>query len=191
MCPFFSCCTASSCRSATATFLDMTRSFFEFCVYLPLPPYPLCQTHQFPSALHERLLNPRILLMLNFVQRIHCSYACAFHFSLPFSFSHRDPVYCTLSFNCVQVQALPTEQAAPALTDSFSRGYDPYTYACKARPLTPVGRTSLSLIVIVIVPSVKHEHQVVAAGCPLSFWRTESHPIVVHIARRHVRRAPR
>ena len=31
-------------------------------------------------------------------------------------------MYCTLSFNCVQVQTLPTEQAAPALTDSFSRG---------------------------------------------------------------------
>ena len=46
-------------------------------------------------------------------------------------------------FNRVQVQALPTEQAAPVLTDSFSRGYDPYTHACKARPLTTVGRTSL------------------------------------------------
>ena len=46
-------------------------------------------------------------------------------------------------FNRVQVRALPTEQAAPVLTDSFSRGYDPYTHACKARPLTTVGRTSL------------------------------------------------
>ena len=43
-------------------------------------------------------------------EKIHYSYACAFYFSLPFSFSHRDPVYFTLSFNCVQVQTLPTEQ---------------------------------------------------------------------------------
>ena len=75
---------------------------------------------------------------------------------LPFSafrriFSHRDPMYCTLSFNRVQVQTLPTEQAALVPTDSFSRGYDPYTHACKARPLMTVGRTSLSVIVIVIV----------------------------------------
>ena len=64
--------------------------------------------------------------------------------------SHRDWMYCTLSFNCVQVQTLPTAQATPALTDSFLRGYDPYTHACKARPLTTVGWTSLSVIVIVI-----------------------------------------
>ena len=56
-------------------------------------------------------------------------------------------MYCTLSFNRVQVQTLPTEQAAPALTDSFSRVYDPYTHACKARPPMTVGRTSLSVIV--------------------------------------------
>ena len=87
--------------------------------------------------------------MVNLFQRIHYSYACAFYFSLPFSFSHRDPMYCTLSFNCVQVQTLPTEQAAPALTDSFSRSSDPYTHACKARPLTTVGRASLSVIVII------------------------------------------
>ena len=65
--------------------------------------------------------------------------------------SHRESTYCTLSFNCVQVQTLPTAQATPALTDSFSRGYDPYTHACKARPLTTVGWTSLSVIVFVIV----------------------------------------
>ena len=33
----------------------------------------------------------------------------------------------------------------------FSRGYDPYTHACKARPLSTDGWTSLSVIVIVIV----------------------------------------
>ena len=64
--------------------------------------------------------------------------------------SHRDPMYCSLSFNSVLVQTLPTEQVTPALTDSSSRGHDPYTHACKARPLTTVGWTSLSVIVIVI-----------------------------------------
>ena len=59
-------------------------------------------------------------------------------------------MYCTLSLSCVQVQTLPTAQATPAPTDSFSRGYDPHTHACKARPLTTVGWTSLSVIVIAI-----------------------------------------
>ena len=31
------------------------------------------------------------------------------------------------------------------LTDSFSRGYDPFTHVCEARPLTVVGWTSLSV----------------------------------------------
>ena len=111
----------------------------------------------FPGSLRCVAWNPRILLMVNVIHRIHYSYACASYFSLPFSVSHRDPMYCTLSFNCVQVQTLPTEQAAPALTESFSRGYDPYTHACKARPLTTVGRTSLSVIVIIfVIPADPH-----------------------------------
>ena len=57
-------------------------------------------------------------------------------------FSHRDPMYCTLSCNRVQVQTFPTVRAAPVLTDSFSLGHDSYTHACKARPPTTVGRTS-------------------------------------------------
>ena len=36
--------------------------------------------------------------------------------------SHRDSTYCTLSFNCVQVQILPTAQVTPVLTDSFFLG---------------------------------------------------------------------
>ena len=36
------------------------------------------------------------------------------------------------------MQTLPTAQATPALTDSFSWGHDPLTHACKARPLTIV-----------------------------------------------------
>ena len=51
----------------------------------------------------------------------------------------------------MQVQTLPTAQVTPALTDFFSWGYDPYTHACKARPPTTVGWTSLSVIVIVLV----------------------------------------
>ena len=45
----------------------------------------------------------------------------------------------------VLVQTLPTEQATPALTDSFSQGHDPSAHACKARPLTFVGWPSLSV----------------------------------------------
>jgi len=55
-------------------------------------------------------------------------------------------MHFTLSPNCVQVQTLPIAQETPVLTDSFSRGYDPYTHACKARPLSTDGWTSLSVI---------------------------------------------
>ena len=68
--------------------------------------------------------------------------------------SHRDSTCCTLSFNCVQVQTLPIAQVTLALTDSFSWVYDSYTHACKARPLTTVGWTSLNVIVIVIASCV-------------------------------------
>ena len=60
--------------------------------------------------------------MLNFIQRIHYSYACDSYFQPSVLFSHRDPMYCTLSFNRVQVQTLPTVQAAPVLIDSFCAG---------------------------------------------------------------------
>ena len=46
------------------------------------------------------------------------------------------------------VQTLSSEQAAPALTDSFSRGHDPSAHACKARPLTFVGWTSLGVSIV-------------------------------------------
>ena len=87
--------------------------------------------------------NPRILFMMNLIQRIHCSHACTTFFSLPCYFLIVNRCIAHCQFNRVQVQALPTEQAAPVLTDSFSRGYDLYTHACKA-----VGRTSLSVIII-------------------------------------------
>ena len=44
--------------------------------------------------------------------------------------------------NSVYMKNLPTKQATSVVTDSFSWGYDPFTHACKARPLTTVGRTS-------------------------------------------------
>ena len=53
--------------------------------------------------------------------------------------------------NSVHVQNLPTEQATSVVTGCFSWGYYPYTHACKARPLTTVGRTSLSVIIIIII----------------------------------------
>ena len=53
----------------------------------------------------------------------------------------------------------PTEQVAAALTDSFSRGYDPYTHACKARPLTTVRRISVSVIVITYLREQRITHQ--------------------------------
>ena len=70
------------------------------------------------------------------------------------SFSHlllhaiRRTAHC--QFNRVQVQALPTEQAAPVLTDFFRGVMTPTLTPGKARPLTTVGRTSLSVIIIII-----------------------------------------
>ena len=104
---------------------------------------------QIPGSLRCVAQNPRIQKMMNLIQRIHCSYACASFFSLPFYFPIVTRCTAHCHFNCVQVQTLPTEQAAPVLTDSFSRDYNPYTHACKARPLTTVGRTSLSAIIII------------------------------------------
>ena len=97
----------------------------------------------FPGSLRCVAQNPRILLLMNLIQ-IHYSYACTTFFSLPFYF-------LSCHFNRVQVQTLPTEQAAPVLTDSFSRGYGPNAHASKARPLTTVGQTSLSVIMIIKV----------------------------------------
>ena len=45
----------------------------------------------------------------------------------------------------VLVHTLPTAQVTSAFTDSFSMGHDPFAHACKARPLTIVGWTSLSV----------------------------------------------
>ena len=59
----------------------------------------------------------------------------------------------------MQVHTLPTAQVPSALTDSFAWCHDTFTHACKARPLTVVGWTSLSVIVIVIVTLKKIEEE--------------------------------
>ena len=58
-------------------------------------------------------------------------------------------MYCTLS-STVCTSNLPTEQATSVVT-VLSWGYDSYTHAYKARPLTTVGRTSLSVVIIIIM----------------------------------------
>ena len=89
--------------------------------------------------------------MVILIQRSHFSYAYAFYFSLPFLLliETRCAAQCHLTVCTVQTLA---NRASRTSTNRlfFSRGYDPYTHACKARPLTSVGRTSLSVFVIVI-----------------------------------------
>merc|ERR1712136_49007 len=82
--------------------------------------------------------------------------AMLFSFFPVSSVSHGDQLHFTLSPNCVHVQTLPIAQDTPVQTDSFSRLYDPYTHACKARPLSTDGWTSPSVIVIVIVSRIAH-----------------------------------
>ena len=108
----------------------------------------------FPGLLRCVAQNPRDSIDDEFHSENSLQLRLCFFFQPSVLFSHRDPMYSTLSFNRVQVQTLPTEKAAPVLTDSFSHRYDPYTDACKARPLTTVGRTSLSVIIIIILPKV-------------------------------------
>ena len=83
-------------------------------------------------------------------------------------------MHFALSPNCVQVQTLPIAQDTPVLTDSFSRCYDPYTHACKARPLSSDGWTSLSVIVIVIRVCTKFSAH---CGTPESGPVASVHPV--------------
>ena len=66
--------------------------------------------------------------------------------------------YCTLSLTVCK--CTPCQQSKPHQCNRFffSRGHDPYTHACKARPPSTDGWTSLSVIVIVIVISFQR-HQ--------------------------------
>ena len=60
----------------------------------------------------------------------------------------------------MQVHTLPTEQVPSAVTDSFSWGHDPFTHACKARPLTDVGWTFLSVSLSLSLSKACHqEHE--------------------------------
>ena len=52
----------------------------------------------FPGSLRCVAQNHRILLLKKSIQWIHCSNACTTFFLLSVLFSHRDPMYCTLSF---------------------------------------------------------------------------------------------
>ena len=113
-------------------------------------------------------------------------------FSLPcyFLIETRCTAHC--HFNRVQVQTLPTEQAAPVLTDSFSPGYDPYTHACKARPLTTVGRTSLSVIITIISSGTWPATSTLALGssrtrCCSCTWSQHALFFCVSLKRREVR----
>ena len=60
--------------------------------------------------------------------------------------------------NSVYVQTLPTEQATSVVTVFFSRDHDPFAHACKARPLTTVGWTSLSVSLSMSLPKVPIRH---------------------------------
>ena len=64
------------------------------------------------------------------------------------------------------MQNLPTAQASPALTDSFSWGHDPSAHACKARslhivPLTPLPRAKSRLrSYVAFFTAMTHEQQI-------------------------------
>ena len=96
--------------------------------WIPLTPF---------DALH-RIRGFQRFEFREFIPATACVYFIPSCFSLMFD------VLLTV-INSVYVQTFPTEQATPAFTDSFSRGHDPFAHACKARPLTIVGRTSLSV----------------------------------------------
>ena len=71
-------------------------------------------------------------------------------------------------------QTLPTAQVTPALTDSFSRGHDPFAHACKARPLTIVGWTSLSVSLSLslspVLPLIIIIFQITAVEMSFAVW---------------------
>ena len=84
-------------------------------------------------------------------------------FSSPYS------MYCTLSSTQCVCAKLANRACHVSCNRFFSWGYDPYTHACKARPLTTFGRTSLS--VVIIIPWL---HSIVPRRfcVAMSFWRT-------------------
>ena len=87
--------------------------------------------------------SPRCQNSVEFVSAVACV-------SSPFpSFDLCD---CTLSSTVSQLHTLPRVQGTTASTDSFSRGHDPFTHACKARPLTDVGWPSLTVSLWLSLP---------------------------------------
>ena len=114
------------------TLLPAVRLSSWIFLDLPRPPSLRCTESEDSSDLSSE----------NFTSYSLCFFPTCF-----FLWSH----VLHIVINGVCVQTLPTAQATPALTDSFSRGHDPFAHACKARPLTIVGWISLSVIVIVIV----------------------------------------
>ena len=74
-----------------------------------------------------------------FVTATACVYFIPSRFSLMFDVLHT--VINSVRATCQQ--STPTS----VVTDCLSWVYDPYTHACNARPLTIVGRTSLSVII--------------------------------------------
>ena len=123
--------------------------------YLPFS-FPLCPVvcsgssgSLTPGFLRCVAQNPRIQLTLNLIQRIQYSCACVFFFQqLALLIEIRRTAHCHLTV----CKCKPCQQRKYTCSDRiFSWDYDPYTHACKARPLTTVGWTSLSVIVIVIV----------------------------------------
>ena len=104
----------------------------------------------FPGSLRCVAQNPRILLMVNLIQRIHYNYACAFYFSLFVIFFSSRPDVLHTFIKCASADL--ANRASRTSSNRLFRGVmTPYTHACEGRPPTTVVRTSLSVIVIGIV----------------------------------------
>ena len=105
--------------------------------------------HTFPPVVFVDPLAPIVLLhrIRGFqrfrIQRIYSSNSLFLFHPFVFFLFVFDVLHTVI--NSVQVHTLSTAQVASALTDFFSRGLDPFAHACKARPLTIVGWTSLSV----------------------------------------------
>ena len=95
------------------------------------PPWP-------PFVALHRIRGFQRLEFRNFIPATACVFLVPTCFSLTFDVLHS-------VINSVWVQTLPTAQATPASPDSFSRGHEAFAHACKVRPLTNVGWTSLSV----------------------------------------------
>ena len=96
------------------------------------------------------LLRIRGFCVLEFGNSAQQQPECYLMFFLCILSSSQDKMHCTLSVTvctCTPCQRVSFNST----TDSFSFGHDPYTLACKARPLFDRCGTSLSVIVIVIV----------------------------------------